>query len=352
MASACPALQCLELLKLTTSSQSLFQPLSLLPGLATLRLVDVAWMADAAVLASLRHETGLTSLEISAPEASHNRDLNTVLPHLEQLSGLRSLSLSLASESFCCDLFYDDAFVYVGADLDGLDVLGQLSSLWGLTQLTHLFWGCPSSGRGDRAWREPGSYEDFNFSEADDIFVLSNCTQLVSLHLACAWISCDAADLLMDMPQLEMLAVHSFTPEMFMLIPAGTCHFKSLALNSCGPSCHTVTRLAMAEISDLPLSDLEEIILCSGKLKLDIEGFDDVDGNPYTLGNRIVDSIRDLAYCLRAGCNKQAESPELSLIITTTAAQDRRFTPLYDLLSPWSILDSHLQSLWKYTTSR
>ena len=368
LARACPALQRLELLKLTTSSESLcssrsplFQPLSLLSGLATVRLIDVACMADAAVLASLRHVTGLTSLEISAPAASHNRDLNDVLPHMKQLSGLRSLSLSLTSESFC-DLLSRDEYYYDGAHLGGLNVLGQFSNLWGLKQLTHLFWGCPSNSGGSNSYSaldEPDPYENFHFSAAAEISVLAICTQLVSLHLASAWVCEEAADLLMDMPRLDKLAVRSFFRDRNMLVqlPVGTCHFKSLTLNSCGgPSIHAVTRLPTYEIPDLPLSDLEEIFMCSGHLMMEIEGYYDGDeddeeegadevGDIYTLKNRIVNSVRDLAHRLGAGCSKRGESSRFSLIITTTAALDRRYTPNANLLSPWSPLAGHLRSL-------
>ena len=360
LARACPALKHLELLNLTTSSQTLFQPLSRLPGLAAVRLIDVAWMADAAVLASLRHVTGLTSLEISAAAASHNRDLNLVLPHLEQLSGLCSLSLSLTSESFC-DLLFDIEYFYDGVHLDGQNVLGQFSSLWGLKQLTHLLWGCPcsSSGSSSLSQDEPDPYEDFHFVEAAEISVLALCTQLVSLHLASAWVCEEAADLLMHMPRLDKLVVRSFLRDRNMLVqpPVGTCNFKSLTLNSCGgPSIHAVTRLSTSEIPDLPLSDLEEILLCSGQLMMAIEGCYDGDeddeeedanevGDIYTLKNRIVSSVRDLAHRLGAGCSKQGESSRFSLVITTNAALGRRYTPNANLLWPWCALAGHLRSL-------
>ena len=360
LACACPALQRLELLKLTTSSESLFQPLFRLPGLATVRLIDVACMADAAVLASLRHVTGLTSLEISASAASHNRDLNDVLPHMKQLSGLRSLSLSLTSESFC-HLLSRDEYYYDGAHLGGLNVLGQFSGLWGLKQLTHLFWGCPSNSGGSNSYSaldEPDPYENFHFSAAAEISVLAICTQLVSLHLASAWVGEEAADLLMAMPRLQTLAVRSFQPERHMILPIGYCRFKSLTLNSCGaPSSRAVTRLSTEEIPDLPLSDLEEVVLSSGQLMMDIEGYyedDDEDeevededevGDRYTLKNRIVSSVRDLAYRLGVGCSKRGESSRFSLVITTTTLREYRYTPNANLLAPWSALAGHLRSL-------
>lgn len=272
-----------------------------------------------------------------------------VLPHPEQLSSLRSLSLSLslASEGFC-DMKYAH-----------LDFYYCVTGCFGPVQQTDAAHshtcsgGCPRLSRGKDSnvtWSGPaGPYcDDFNFLEAAEIFALSRCTQLVSLHLANAQISTDATHPLMAMPRLEELAVRSFNPEGDVPVPVGTCHFKSLTLNSpCGrPPCCAITRLSSVKISDLPLLDLEEIVLCSRQLKVDIEGYDADEGeDPFTLDDRIVGSIQEFTHLLAAGCCKRMELSRLSLILTTAAVPASRYTPNHGLLSPWSNLDGHLQIL-------
>ena len=201
IATAFPALQHLAISNMLMGRrhQLQLQPLSRLTGLRALSLASDALMPES-ILASLTCLKGLPRLELTLRWDPYWNACEAILPHLQHVSSLVSLSFGMD--------------VYLTSETNQANC--NFSCLWGLQQLTHL------------AFPGMTHYSGQNLG-ISVVHALAGCKRLASLELPDATLRRDWAEALaFATPQLAQLKVGGFYPKGDPM--RGPCGWKELTL--------------------------------------------------------------------------------------------------------------------------
>ena len=262
IATAFPALKCLAISNLLMAGghKIHLKPLSRLTSLRALSIKSDAMLPDS-LLSSLACLKGLARLELTL---IHN-SIQAILPHLQHVSSLASLSFGLSN-------------TILSGGLGG--VISHLSCLSGQQHLTCLAF--PKMRHNER-----------KVLSVNDARGLTGCKQLASLLLPSTVLSGEVAELLAsELPRLKLLAVHSLA---FHSPMVGPCGWKVLALRGLTQD--------LGSLLQLPLGGPKHLRLQYRALSLDAV---------HTAGAEALISRLELSSARLAGLLKRAAQAEPS----------------------------------------